>query len=340
MEWLLLLFGAVRALLRGRRDLVLENLLLRQQLTVVLRTRPHPRLRRRDKAFWLVVRHLCHEWRRHLVLVQPETVIRWHRQGWRFIWWWKAGRPGGRPRLNSEVRERITRISRENVLWGTERIRGELLKLGMVVSACSIRRYRWRRPARPPSQTWRTFLGNHAAQIWAADLLTVRTLTFRPLYVLFFITHDRRALVHFRVTAHPTAAWVWRQLINATPWGQQPKYLLRDRDRVDGTAFVRRAGELGIETVLTPFRAPRANAIAERVVRTFRNECLDHFIVLNEAHLCSVLTEFVAYYNTERPHRSLGLTPPRLPVRARSSTGPVYARPVLGGLHHAYERAA
>jgi putative transposase len=159
MEWLRLLLGTIHALLRGRRDLVLENLLLRQQLAVVLRTGPHPRLRRRDKAFWLVAWRLCHDWRRYLVLVQPATVIRWHRQGWRLFWWWKSRRPCGRPRLSTEVRELITRISRENVLWGTERIRGELLKLGIAVSACSIRRYRWRRPPRPPSQTWRTFLG-------------------------------------------------------------------------------------------------------------------------------------------------------------------------------------
>ena len=142
MEWLLLVFGAARSLLCGRRDLVLENLLLRQQLAVVLRTHPHPRLRRRDNVFWLVVRRLCRDWRRQLVLVQPETVIRWHRQGWRPFWWWKSGRPAGRPRLSSEVRELIARLSRENPLWGTERIRGELLKLKIVVSACSIGRYR------------------------------------------------------------------------------------------------------------------------------------------------------------------------------------------------------
>jgi transposase InsO family protein len=340
MEWLLLLLGAVRALLRGRRDLVLENLLLRRQLAVLLRTRPHPRLRRRDKAFWVLVRCVWSDWRRYLVLVQPEAVIRWHRQGWRLFWWWRSRRPAGRSRLRTDFRALIARMSRENPLWGTERIRGELLKLKMVVSACSIRRYRWRRPVRPSSQTWRTFLANHASTIWAADLFTVSTLTFRTLYVLFFITHERRELVHFRVTAHPTAAWVWQQLINATPWGQQPKYLLRDRDRVYGAGFVRRDKALGVETLLTPFRAPRANAIAERVVRTVRSECLDHLIILNDTHLHTVLTEFVDYYNVERPHRSLGLTPPRPTSRSPSLVGPVRARPVLGGLHHTYDRAA
>jgi transposase InsO family protein len=237
-----------------------------------------------------------------------------------------------------EVRELIASISRDNPLWGTERIRGELLKLGLAVSNRSIRRYRGRGPARPVSQTWRTFLRNHASTIWAADLCTVQTLTLRTLYVLFFITHGRRELVHIAVTAHPTAAWVWRQLVEATAWGRRLRHLVRDRDAVYGGDFAARGRGLGIETVVTPVRAPRANAIAERVVRTIRNECLDHVIVLNQAHLRAVLREYVAYYNTARPHRSLGLVPP-LPGE-RNLTGPIRARSVLGGLHHAYERAA
>jgi transposase InsO family protein len=223
---------------------------------------------------------------------------------------------------------------------GTERIRGELLKLGFVVSNRSIRRYR-RRPRRPPSQAWRTFLRNHRPSIWAADLFTVQTLTFRTLYVLLVITHDRRELVHLAVTAHPTAAWIWRQLIEATPWGQQPRYLVRDRDRAYGGDFAARARGLGIETLLTPVRAPRANAIAERVVRTLRNECLDHLVVVNEAHLRAVLDEYAAYYNAERPHRGLHLASPLGPRRdGPISTGPIRARPMLSGLHHVYERAA
>jgi transposase InsO family protein len=243
-----------------------------------------------------------------------------------------------------EVRDLIGRISRDNPLWGTERIRGELVKVGIVVSAGSIRRYRWRGPARPPSQTWRAFLANHAARIWAADLFTVPTATFRTLYVVFFITHDRRELVHVRVTAHPTAAWIWRQLLEATAWGHQPRYVVRDRDAVYGRDFATRARALGIETLLTPFRSPRANAVAEWVIRTLRQECLDHVLILNERHLEAVLQEYVAFYNTERPHRSLALEAP-LPsgtVRPAPSGPPgrVVARPVLGGLHHVYQRAA
>jgi hypothetical protein len=181
----------------------------------------------------------------------------------------------GRPRLSPEVRELIRLMSTENPLWGSERIRGELLKLGIVVSNRSIRRCRWRSPRLVGTRRWRSFLKNELKGIWAADLLVVQTVGFRTLYVFFVITHDRRELVHFNVTASPTAAWIWRQVLNATPWGRQPTYLVHDRDAV--------------------FRAPRANSIAERVVRTFRQECLDHVIVISEGHLHALLTEYVYY---------------------------------------------
>jgi len=195
--------------------------------------------------------------------------VRWHRAGWRLFWRWKSRSVGGRPHLRQEVRDLIARLSQENRLWGTERIRGELLKLGITVSARSIRRYRWRGPTRYPTQTWRTFLTNHRSSLWAADLFTVHTLFFRTLYVLFFISHERRQLLHVNLTSQPTAAWVWRQLLEATPFGRKPRFLLRDRDRVYGSDFAQRTERLDITTVLSPIRAPKANAIAERVVGTF-----------------------------------------------------------------------
>jgi hypothetical protein len=185
----------------------------------------------------------------------------------------------------------IATMSRENRLWGTERIRGELLKLGIVVSNRSIRRYRWRGPKRTPSQTWRTFLANHAHHLWAADLFTVPTLN-----------------------------------------------LLRDRDAAYGRDFRQRARRIGVDAITTPIHSPRANAVAERVIGTLRRECLDHIIVLNEEHLRSLLTEFLRYYNQDRPHRTLGLQTPE--PRLRPTTGPIRARPVLNGLHHVYERVA
>src|SRR5215831_2574840 len=208
----------LRATVRDRGDLVAENVFLRQQLAILTRpTRRRPRLRARDKAFWLLARLARRDRRRHLLVVTPETVIRWHRRGWRLFWRWRSRARIGRPRISPEVRDLIATMARDNPRWGAERIRGELLKLGIAVSKASVQRYRGRGPASPSSQSWRTFLRNHRPSIWAADLLTVPTLTFGTLYVLVFITHARRELVHLNVTTSPTAAWVWRQLIAATP---------------------------------------------------------------------------------------------------------------------------
>ena len=232
-------------------------------------------------------------------------------------------------------------MTRENPRWGHMRVLGELRKLGFRVSLQTVRRYR-RDVPRPSSQSWRTFLTNHRPQLWACDFFTVQTLTFQTLFVFFFIAHERRPLVHFNVTAHPRADWVWRQLIEAMPWNSGPRFLIRDRDRAYGPSFVPHARRLGIETVLTPIASPRANAVAERVVGTLRRECLDHVIIVNERHLRLVLREFVRHYNEQRPHRGLSLAAPR---REPASEPPLHAhtvrgRPILGGLLHEYESDA
>jgi putative transposase len=238
-----------------------------------------------------------------------------------------------------DVRELIQRLARENPRWGSVRIQGELRKLGYLVSARSVRRYRRAVKRRPPSQSWRTFLQNHAPHIWAADFLTVQTLTFHTLYVFFFVTHHRRRLVHLNLTPHPTAQWVWRRLVEATPYSEQPRYLIRDRDARYGGDFIPRAIRLGIQTLLTPVHAPKANAIAERLVGTLRRECLDHLIIFNEQHLRRVLAEYAAHYNAARPHRALQLDTPCGPTAraAPPSRGRIVARSMLGGLHHEYE---
>ena len=336
---LLLFVRTLRAGLSSRRDRVLENLVLRHQLQVALRSNPHPRLRTRDRVLWVwLCRFWPHGWRHHLRVVRPETVLRWHRKGWRLYWTWKSRIKLGRPRLGAEVRALIARISGENPLWGTERIRGELLKLGIAVSNRSIRRYRWRRVQPGDHQHWRTFLRNQLRGIWAADLFVVHTVSYRVLYVFFLLRHDRREWMHFNVTANPTAAWIWRQLLEATPLGRQPKFLIHDRDADYGGDFDERLARLGITGVRTPPRSPRANAIGERIVRSIRTECLDHLIVINESHLQRMLAEFADYYNRDRPHRSLGLQSP-VPTAAQS-TDRVVSRSVLGGLHHTYARAA
>jgi transposase InsO family protein len=272
------------------------------------------------------------------VIVRPETVIRWRRHAWRLLWRWRSRPRLGRPRLSAETHDLIAVVSRANPRWGTERIRGESPKLGLVVSNRSIRRYRRRGPTDRLSQTWRSFLVNHRPQIRAADLFTIQTLTFKTLYALFFIAHGRRALLPDNVPARPTAAWIWRQLIEATPWGGRPRYLVRDRDTAYGGDFVPRARRLGIGTLPTPIRAPRANSFAKRVVRTFRNECLDYLNPANEGHVRSALREFVSHSNAERPHRGLGLETPDLTVGL--ATGRVRSRAVLDSLHQVGERAA
>jgi putative transposase len=265
-EYLLLVVALARTAMRLHSDVVAENVLLRQQLAVLTRpARRRPRLRRRDRLVWVLARSLRRDWCRHPLLVRPETVVRWHRRAWRVFWRWRSRSRLGRPRLSMEVRELIARMARCNPLWGSERIRGELLTLGITGSKRSIRRYRGC-PPRGPSQAWRAFLANHAHTIWTADLFTVQTLAFRTLYVLLLISHGRRELLHVNVTAHPTAAWVWRHLIDATTWGRQPRYLVRDRDRVYGGDVGQRAKRLGIETLLSPVwargrtRSPNASS--------------------------------------------------------------------------------
>ena len=261
-----------------------------------------------------------------------------HRSAWR-IWWRRksrARRPGRR-RLDPAVITLIQRLHTENPTRGPRRIQGELHQLEIGVSRATIQRDR---ASPPPSPSWRTFLRLHAPEIWACDLFTVQTLAFRTLSVFFVITHERRAIVHWNVTPHPTAAWVWQQIREATPWGQHPRSLIRDRDTRFGGDFIPRAPGYGIETVLTPFRAPQANALAERVVGTFRRECFDHVLVWNERHLRRVFREYIAFYNAARPQQALGQVPPA-GERACGRPGTrVVGDPVLGGLHHIYRWAA
>ena len=229
-------------------------------------------------------------------------------------------------------------MARENPRWGAVRIVGALRACGIDVSASTVRVYRWQGLRRPPSPQWRTFLRLHAPNIWASDFFTVQTWTFRTLYVFVVISHERRRIEHWNVTDHPRAPWVWRQVIAATAWSRTPRFWIRDRDTCYGGDFVAQAAGIGIRTVLTPVRAPRANSIAERVIGTLRRECCDHLIVRNERHLRRLLSEYVRFYNDDRPHQSLGLDPPNGPQPVGS--GPIVAEPVLGGLHHVYRRAA
>jgi putative transposase len=284
--------------------------------------------------FWVLLSRLWGNWRHSLQVVRPETVVGWHRYGFRRYWAWKSRRRPGRPVISTEVKDLIQQMSRANPLWGAPRIHGELLKLGVTVSQATVSKYVLR-PRRPPSQAWRTFLKNHAKELIALDFFTVPTATFRVLFVLVMLTPSRRRLVHFNVTEHPTAEWTARQLLEAPE--ESLRYLFRDRDSVYGERFSRQTRMLDIREVVIAPRSPWQNAYTERVIGSIRRECLDHVVVIGERHLRAILTKYVDYYNGSRTHLSLANAPEPQTVQ-RPSDGRVVAMPRVGGLHHEYTR--
>ena len=337
--------GLAADLTRRRGNLLLENALLRQQVLVLRRAVKRPALTPLDRGLLVLLASRLRSWASALLIVQPETVLRWHRQGFRLFWRHKSASRSRPSPLATGTIELIKQMARDNPLWGAERIRGELLKLGLRVSKRTIQKYMQQAPrSRPPGQSWATFLRNHANGIWACDFLQVHDLFFRPLFAFFIVEHRSRRVVHMGVTRHPTDDWVTQQLREATPYGEQPRFLLRDHDSKYGARFAQLAEASGITVVRTPVGAPRANAIIERFQRSVRQECLDHLFLLGEGHLRRVLGEYVAYFNGDRPHQGCGQRVPLsdgVPESARhGGAGGVIASPVLGGLHHAYRRAA
>ena len=334
------MFAAVLASFRCRAALQLEILAVRHQLGVLHRSVKRPRLTAVDRLFWAWLSELWSDWRTALVIVQPETVIAWHRKSFQLFWTWKV-RSGnrGRPAVTKEVCTLIRKMSRENPLWGAPRIHGELLKLGIDIGETSVGKYMVRR-RNPPSQTWRTFLANHLQSLVSVDFFTVPTIRFQILYVFLVLAHDRRRILHFGVTAHPTAEWTAQQLRNAFPWDTAARYLLRDRDRIFGDDFVKQVRDMGIQEVLSAPRSPWQRSYIERVIGSIRLECLDHMIVFNEAFLYKHVKAFVSYYHQTRTHLSLAKdTPETRPVQP-TELGPVIAIAEVGGLHHRYERRA
>jgi putative transposase len=273
MSVLISMLLTLRSLARSRVALHLEVLALRHQLQVLQRSRRQRlHLMNADRWLWTWLSRVWPSWRTALVIVKPETVIAWHRQSLRLWWTWKSRRRGGRPTVPTDVRDLIRTMSHDNPLWGAPRIHGELLKLGVDVCQASVAKYMVRR-AKPPSQTWRTFLANHVQQIAAADFFVVPTATCRLLFVLVIVAHERRRIVHVAVTDHPTAAWTAQQLREAFPWNEAPRYSVRDRDSAF-SAWTTTAAAIGIEEILTAPRSPWQNAYAERVIGSIRRECL------------------------------------------------------------------
>ncbi len=338
-----LIAGTLADLARSKPELIAENALLRQQLVILRRRVTRPRCTPADRTLLVLLASRLHTWRQSLLVVQPDTLLHWHRELFRRFWRRKSRTtaPAHRPPLAPETIALIREMAVANRTWGAERIRGELLKLHIRVAKWTIQKYmRVARPPRRSGQSWATFLRNHAEDIWACDFLPVTDLLFRPLYAFFIVEHATRRIVHLGVTRHPTDGWVAQQLREATPFGRHPKHLIRDNDSKFGPTFSRVAAATGIEEVRTAYRAPKENAIVERFLGSVRRECLDHLLVLGEDHLRRILTEYVAFFNAARPHQGLQQRIPDPPAEEILGSGLVRATPVLGGLHHTYSRAA
>jgi transposase InsO family protein len=335
--------GFISDLTRSRAELITENALLRQQLIVASRAVNRPALRAHERGLFVLLARFLPQWRQALLLVKPDAVLRWHQEGFRLFWRGKSRSSGPRePRLAPEVVALIQRMAIENRLWGAERIRGELLKLGIRIAKRTVQRYmRSTGPGAPrPGQRGETFLRNHT--VWACDFLQTYDIWFRPIFAFFIVDVNARRVVLVAVTRDPTPAWTAQQLRNATPFGRGPQFIIRDRDGKFGAVFDRVAAGAGARGVRTAVRAPLMNAICERFLGSVRRECLDHIIILSEAHLRHVLAEYsLSYFNTARPHQGIAQRTPvpgePAPARLASSITEI---PVLGGLHHDYRAAA
>ena len=310
-----LLFVLLTQSFRSRRDLLLENLALRQQLAVLKAKHPQPRLAAPDRLFWVVLRRFWPGWKQALLIVQPETVVRWHRAGFKLYWTMALAASGplwGEDAMSKELRELIFRMVAENPTWGAPRIHGELKMLGFDISERTVLRWMRKAPRNPePAKRWAAFLSNHREAIAAMDFFTVPTLTFGVLYCFFVIAHDRRRILHFNVTRHPTSAWVTQQLREAFPYDSAPRYLIFDRGSNFNEEVVDTIKSFGIQPKRTSFRSPWQNGVAERWVGNCRRDLLDHVIVLNERHLKRLMNEYVRYYHDDRTHLGLGKETPQ-----------------------------
>jgi transposase InsO family protein len=325
----------VADLFKSRSRLEAENLFLRHQLAIALRRAP-PRLRLRgsDRALLIWMTRLWPDLIDAVQVVQPETILRWHRAGFKVFWRWKSRNRAGRPKIDRGLRDLIRRMSRENALWGASRIHGELLMLGFQVAQSTVSKYMVR-PSKAPSQTWK-FLQNHAEAIAAIDMGIVPTLTFDLLFAFPVLGHGRRQLLWFEVTRHPTAEWLARQITETFPWASAPAYLVRDNDRAYGHIFTSRMRAMGIRDRPISPGSPWQNGIAERLIGTVRRECLDRILIFGESQLRRVLASYAEYYNQARTHLALQKDAPLR--RAVQRSGVIVAIPILAGLHHQYVR--
>jgi transposase InsO family protein len=342
----------INAVARSRTAVAAEVLFLRKQLAYYRDHNVRPRRLTDAARLSLVLWSRFFDWKDELAVVAPGTFVRWHRKGFKLYWRWKSR--GGRPALPKQVRQLIARMVKENITWGEERVADELsLKLGILVSPRTVRKYWPKQPGgtgriRTSSQHWRTFVKNHAHGIVACDFLVAVTVRFQVLFVFLVMEVGSRRILHYNVTAHPTADWTRQQFREAIPSDHSYEFLIHDRDSIFSAELDEEIkSSFGVRVLRTPVRAPKANAYCERLVGTVRRECLDFIIPLNERHLRRTLRSWVAHYNKGRPHSSLG---PGVPERSSASplTRPqnrghrlprnceIRAKDILGGLHHEY----
>jgi transposase InsO family protein len=340
LRFILDLVTAVRVFFICRTDLALEILALRQQVAVLKRKRPRQKLTRTDRLFWIALRSAWSHWAEVLLIVKPETVVGWHRAGFRLYWRWRSRGPaGGRAKVTLEIRELIRRMARENPSWGAPKIHGELLKLGFVLSERSVSRYvRSVQRRGDPGKRWLAFLRNHREAIVAMDFFTVPTVSFRVLYCLFVIEHERRRILHFHVTEHPNSDWVVQQLREAFPDSVPYRYAILDRDTKFDAEVLSMLRSIGLKPKRTSRESPWQNGVAERWVGSCRRELLDHVIPLDEQHLRRLIRDYARYYHLDRTHDGLGKdTPDRRSIENNPGNGAeVISFPRVGGLHHRY----
>jgi len=342
------LVGGVAAdLVKSKTQLIMENALLRQQVIILQRQVTRPRLTAQDRRLLVVLASRVKDWKNALQIVKPETLLRWHRAGFKLLWRRKSKGKARKSRIAEETIALITQMAVDNRRWGTKRIRGELLKLGIRVNRDTIRRYmRQARRGLPPrydGQNWATFLANHASEIWACDFVQTYDLFFRTIFLFFIVEHGSRRVVHAGVTRNPTDEWVAQQVRNATPFGEGPRFLICDNDDKFGPCFEQAVEGAGIDLIHTPPYAPKANSICERFIGSVRRECFDHILILSDKHVRRIIHEYCAFFNHARPHQGIDQ---QIPIPSYTVSLPEHARrevigvPILNGLHHDYRWAA
>jgi len=323
----------------GRKQIALENAALRQQLVILKRDVRRPRLHDRDRLFWIVLMTIWRDWKSALVIVRPEAVISWQRSRFK-RYWRRLSQPkgSGRPRVPADIRNLVRTMAAANPLWGAPRVHGELLKLGFEISERTVSRLMPKKE-RKRTQTWMTFLRNHVGQLVSVDFFTVATIRLRVLYVFIVLAHDRRRILHFNVTEHPTAVWAAQQIIEAFPEDTAQHYMVRDRDGIYGEYFKARVEGIGIEQIRISPRSPWQNCYVERI-GSIRRECLNHVIVINDNHLRRLLKEYFRYYHESRTHLSLDKDAPHSRAVQSNKSEHIIQISQVGGLHHRYERRA